>query len=109
VIKTLADLPTPAERVQRVEFVRRAMWKSCIEEGALPAIEDLPLSEASTTWLVRMRQALCDGSVSQESFRELQRAFGGYLQTLSPEDAGELNRRVREFDQVKHLIIEATR
>jgi hypothetical protein len=108
-IKTLADIPTPAERVERIEYVRRCLWEIAVAEDGLEPIEDLPLSEQSTTWLVRMRQALVDESVSQDSFTELQRAFGGYLMTLPPLDAGELNRRVREFDDVKHAIIEATK
>ena|SRR5215212_3713211 len=107
-IETLFDLPTPAQRVARVEFVRRSLWQLRADDGE-ESVDDLPLSGSSTTWLGRMRAALVDEQVSQASFRDLLRAFGDYLLTLTPRDAGELNRRVREFDQTKQAILEVCR
>jgi hypothetical protein len=100
---TLLDLPTTAARVERIEYVRRGLWALAEER-----VDDLPLSGPSTVWLERMRAALVDPDVTQASLRELQRAFGDFLMTLSPLDAGELNRRVREFDETKWAIVEAT-
>ena len=69
-------------------------------------VDDLPLSEPSTTWLVRMRQALVDLDVTQAGFNELADVFAGYRVTLSLEEASELNRRVQEFDTTKQAICE---
>jgi hypothetical protein len=33
-IKTLADIPTPAERVERIEYVRRCLWEIAVAEDA---------------------------------------------------------------------------
>ena len=100
---TLLGLPTTAARVEQIEYVRRGLW-ALLKRGSTIFRSQGP----RTVWLERMRAALVDPGVSQASLRELQRAFGAFLLTLSPLDAGELNRRVREFDQTKRAIVEAT-
>jgi hypothetical protein len=101
-IKTLADIPTPAGRVRRIEFVRETLR----EDGAEIA-PDLPLSSPSAIWLERIQAALVDETVSKASFAEIKNAFLAYLMTLSALEAEELYRRVREFDLLKLAVIEA--
>jgi hypothetical protein len=75
-------------------------------ERGLKPLPDLPLSGPSETWLKRVRAALLDEHVNQDSFNELNEAFQGYRRSLSAVEADELGRRVREFDQVKFVILE---
>lgn len=104
--ETLLDVPR-AQRVQRVEYVRKRLWELAAEAGD-ETIEDLPLTEPMQTWLERVQAALVDETVTKASLRDLERAFGDYLLTLPSREAGELYRRVWEFDETKWAIVEAT-
>src|SRR5262245_4147650 len=106
--ETLLEIPTVAERVRSIEYVRVGIWKLVAEEGG-ETVDDLELTEPMQTWLDRMRAALVDESVSQASFGELRAAFDEYRRTLKPREAGELHRRVQEFDECKLAIVKATR
>ena len=97
---------SPAQRVEEVERIRRGIHELRVANGG-EVVDDLPLTEPSTTWLVRMRQALVNEDVTQAGFNELADVFAaGYRATLSLEEASELNRRVREFDTTKQAVCE---
>ncbi len=86
---------TQDERIERIEAIRRYIHELMAEKGE-DSDPDLPLSEASTTWLVRMRQALVDESVSQDAFNELANVFAAYRATLSIDEGTELTRRLMD-------------
>ncbi len=94
---------SPAQRVEEVERIRQGIHELRVEDGG-EVVDDLPLSEPSTTWLVRMRQALVDEDVTQDGFNELAGVFAGYRATLSLEEASELTRRIYEFDEAKQAV-----
>jgi len=100
----LVALGSPARRVELVERIRVSLRERAEREGQ-ELEPDLPLSGPSEVWLKRMRAALLDLDVSQNALDELKQVFARYREGLGPEESAELERRVREFDEVKRMIL----
>ena len=95
---------TRSRRIDLVEYVCRGLRRRAgIEEPT-----GVTLSSSSEVWLERMHSALASSDCSQTSFNELAAAYEGYLTTVPEEESAELQRRVREFIEVRDAIVKAT-
>jgi hypothetical protein len=93
-----------SRRIDLVEYVRTGLRR----RAGLEEPSELTLSSHSEIWLERMHSALASSDCSQTSFDELAVAYEHYLATVPEEESAELQRRVREFIEVRDAIVKAT-
>lgn len=94
---TYAEL-RPVDRVAAIEQSHEAILKAKHE----PPLEAIP--SASETWLQRMKFAVVDPEVSQQSLCEMVAAFNGYLAGLTSEERKAVFRHLKPFIEIAELM-----